>query len=109
MAKGRIEFRRMTEEEFKKYSDLQLESYAQDRAKAFKTSVEDERAIAKEQTRHFLKDGLNTSGHYLYNVIEHESGVVIGNVWVGVEEAKRLAFLYDIAIHEAYRGKGYGR
>ncbi len=104
-----IEFRKMSQDEYSKYSEPQLESYAQDIARNFKRPIDEVRIDAKEQVNRTLKDGLSTQGHFLFNVIEKKTGETIGRIWYNVEKDKKRAFLYDILIHKAYRGKGYGR
>ncbi len=109
MAPETIEFRKMTETEFSRYREHSLEEYAQDIARNFKRPIEIVRSEAKEQVNRILKDGLSTQGHFLFNVIEKKTGETIGQVWFNFEKDKKRAFLYDIIIHERYRGKGFGR
>lgn len=109
MAPDAIEFREMNEDEFSHYKGPQLEKYAQDIAKTFKRPIEEVRNEAQEQVNRILKNGLSTPDHFLYNVIEKNSGTTVGHVWFNLEKEKKRAFLYDIFIHESYRGKGYGR
>ncbi len=109
MTPDTIEFRKMSENDFSRYRELSLEGYAQDIAKNFKKPIDIVRIEAKEQVNRILKDGLSTQGHFLFNVVEKERGETIGQVWFNVENDKKRAFLYDIMIHEPYRGKGYGR
>lgn len=104
-----IEFRKMSENEFSRYRELSLEAYAQDIARNFKRPIEIVRSEAEEQVNRILKDGLSTQGHFLFNVVEKKTGETIGHVWFNVERDKKRAFLYDIIIHEPYRGKGLGR
>ncbi len=99
----------MSQEEFSKYSEPQLESYARDIARNFKRPIDQVRIEAKEQVNRILKDGLSTQGHFLFNAIEKKTGKTIGHIWYDVEKDKKRAFLYDILIHKLYRGKGYGK
>ncbi len=99
----------MSQQEFSKYSEPQLESYAQDIARNFKRPIDEVRIEAKEQVNRILKDGLSTQGHFLFNVIDKKTGETVGHIWYNVEKDKKRAFLYDILIHNRYRGKGYGR
>jgi len=109
MSQDTIEFRKMTQEEFAKFHEDNLEGYAQDIARAFKRPIEGERVRAKEQVTGLLPKGVDTEGHYLFNAIDTKSGNKVGNVWINVDEAKSRAFLYDIVVYEPFRGKGYGR
>ena len=109
MSQDTIEFRKMTQEEFARFHEDNLEGYAQDIARAFKRPIEGERVRAKEQVTGLLPKGVDTEGHYLFNAIDTKSGNKVGNVWINIDEAKSRAFLYDIVVDEPFRGKGYGR
>jgi ribosomal protein S18 acetylase RimI-like enzyme len=104
-----IQFRKMTQEEFVEFQKYTLESYAQDIARAFNRPVEEERVRAKEQVNGLLLKGVETEGHFLFNVIDTVSGEKVGNVWVNIDQSKGRAFLYDIVVDKPFRGKGYGR
>ncbi len=98
----------MTEERFKELSERTTEDYAQAIARNFKRPIDETRLEAKDQSKRLLKDGLNTKGHLLFDVIDKETGNTVGGVWVNVDDAKKTAFLYDIFVHEPFRGGGYG-
>lgn len=108
MTESKVEFRDMTREEFTIFLDMNLESYAQAIAKNFKRPIDEVKIEAEDQVNSLLKNGLNTKGHWLFTVIDKEQGSTIGNLWVNVDEKKKRAFLYDIELHEGFRGKGYG-
>lgn len=103
MSQDTIEFRKMTQEEFAKFHEDNLEGYAQDIARAFKRPIEGERVRAKEQVTGLLPKGVDTEGHYLFNAIDTKSGNKVGNVWINVDEAKSRAFLFDIVVYEPFR------
>jgi len=104
-----IDLRRMTEKEYANYMEAHLEAYAQVRARAFKSSKDEELAVAKKQVRGLLTDGLKTKGHFIYVAVDSATGESVGNLWVHVEPDKKRAFLYDIIVHERFRRQGYGR
>jgi hypothetical protein len=61
-----IDFRRMTEKEYANYMETQLETYAQVRARAFRSSMEEELALAKKAS-HRIIWGLSCHGlRYLF-------------------------------------------
>lgn len=109
MAPETIDFRKMSLADFSRYRELSLESYSQDIARNFKRPIGEVRIEARRQVKQILKNGLSTRGHFLYNVLDRETGETVGLIWFKVDKAKKRAFLYDILIHEPYRGKGYGR
>ncbi len=99
----------MSEEEYSRIREPSLENYAQDIARNFKRPIEEVRTEAREQVARILKDGFASPGHFMFNVIETKNAETVGHVWFNVENDKKRAFLYDILIHEPYRGKGYGK
>lgn len=97
----------MTEDEYNAYLPHLLEGYAAERAEADDTPLEQERTAASEQTASLLPQGLRTPDHYLWRVVA-EDGARVGTLWVHVQPAEQRAFIYDIEIDAAQRGKGYG-
>jgi ribosomal protein S18 acetylase RimI-like enzyme len=102
-----LALRPMTEEEFEQFKGPNMEDYAQERARNFGTPIEQERAIAADQYARFLKDGIHTTGQRLW-VVTDETGAGVGQLWVGIEDAEYMAFIYFIGINADQRGKGYG-
>jgi ribosomal protein S18 acetylase RimI-like enzyme len=98
----------MTEAEYEHVMSYMWEDYAHERARNFRTPVEDERADGERQRVSLLKDGLNTPGHRFWTVVD-DTGAAVGNLWVFLDEAKKRAFIYNIEIDVAQRGKGHGR
>jgi ribosomal protein S18 acetylase RimI-like enzyme len=104
-----IYFREMSSAEFSDYRRRSLESYAQDISRNFKRPIGEVRVEARKQVKQILSNGLATRGHFLYTIHERNTGATVGHIWVNIDNRKKRAFLYDIFIHEPYRGKGYGR
>jgi ribosomal protein S18 acetylase RimI-like enzyme len=100
--------RPMTAPEYAHLMSYMWEDYAQERARNFHTPIEEERADAERQHPQLLPDGLNTPSHHFWTVID-DSGAAVGSLWVFVDEPKQRAFIYNIVIDAAQRGKGYGR
>lgn len=98
----------MTDDEFEQYRGPLIEGYARERAENSGLPLEEEQATSVAQTQALLPQGIHTPAHYFWNVVDDAAGVV-GVLWVFVDEEKRQAFIYDIEITEAQRGKGYGR
>jgi ribosomal protein S18 acetylase RimI-like enzyme len=109
MAAGTINFKKMSLVEFSKYRKSSLERYAQDIARNFKRPFGEVQSEARKQVKQILKDGLSTRGHFLYNVFDMETSETVGFIWFKVGGNRKTAFLYDIFIHEPYRGKGFGK
>ena len=68
-------------------------------------SREDAEAKVERDVAAVLPDGLATAGTRIWSV--EDDGRAVGTVFVGVRDAG--AWLYDITIEEAERGRGYGR
>lgn len=97
----------MTEAEYDAYAAVALEDYAADRAQADDTTLEEERTVASAQIAGLLPQGFHTPDHHFWRVVA-DDGAPVGSLWAHVEADKRRAFIYDIVIVEAQRGKGYG-
>ena len=103
-----VTLRPMTEAEYAAFRAILGEQYAQDTARARDIPIEEARVVTERQVAEQLKEGLATEGHHLWIVVSEQDGPV-GDLWVFVDPAKHTAFLYDIAIYEQYRSKGYGK
>jgi len=97
----------MTELEYDAFLATTLPDYAADRARAEDLPLEEEQAAASEQIANLVPQGLHTPGHFFWRVVT-EDGAAVGSLWVFHNVAQRRAFIYDIVIDEAQRGKGYG-
>ena len=102
-----VELIKMLEEEFNDYKAFCIEDLAQVLARNFKMSVNEAADSSKRQINALLKDGFNTKGHFLFDVVDKETKEKIGVLWIKVNDKK--AFICDIRIDEKYRGKGYGK
>lgn len=103
-----VTLRAMTEAEYAQMRAVLDDDYAHDIARAMDMTLEDARAAAGKQLADLLKDGLATEGHSLWKIVSEQDGAV-GDLWLFVDPRKRRAFIYNIAIDEAQRGKGYGK
>ncbi len=102
------QLRPMTEAEYDVYLEATTEDYAQERAKNFGTTIEEERAAAREQIADLLDEGLATENHHIW-VLDHEDDGNIGHIWMFINAERQRAFIYDVAIDATQRGKGYGK
>ncbi|MDQ5978650.1 MAG: hypothetical protein QG602_1624 [Verrucomicrobiota bacterium] len=64
-------------------------------------------ALAEENLKRLLPEGLASPGHYFYLVTEASDARVVGNLWFARQGAD--AYLYDLHIRGEFRGRGYGR
>jgi len=96
--------RPMTEAEFVPWEAQGKESYAQTWIERGVPAAE---AHAKAERDHIqaLPQGVATEG-VLLSVLEHE-GTRVGTLWLGERDGS--AFVYDVEVDVAHRGKGHGR
>ena len=100
--------RPMTEAEFEPYLVQTIEDYAQELSSNLNTPIDEERLTAREQITGLLEDGLQTKDHHIW-VLEHATNGKVGQIWFNVDEARQHAFIFDVAVDVAQRGKGYGK
>lgn len=99
----------MIEKEYADYFEVLIADYAKDNIEAGYWDAADALELSRKATLGLLPQGVKTPNHYLYVVREGEQRV--GIVWMkaNVDTANKNGFIYDIAIDESQRGKGYGR
>ncbi|MFD8015834.1 GNAT family N-acetyltransferase [Streptomyces sp. NPDC058955] len=101
--------RPMTDGEFAQWEAAAREDFARS---WIDRGVPEDRARAKAEASHreLLPRGLATPGTAIQVVLA--DGRPVGHVWTGVRELEpgvSAAYVYDVAVAEDQRGKGYGR
>lgn len=96
--------------EFAAYQSRTVSDYA---SAILKTDGGDRKAAEKHAGEAFLTllpQGRDTADHHFFTLIESTLSAVVGALWLGeaTTEDRRWAFIYDLFIHPAYRGQGYG-
>jgi ribosomal protein S18 acetylase RimI-like enzyme len=101
----------MTDDEFKAWIEPMIRDYAAQHVASGNWAAEDALELAKAQTLGLLPDGVRTKEHYLYTTRDAATGEAVGILWINVraKAGRAEAFIYDIAINEDRRGRGYGR
>ncbi|WP_326724320.1 GNAT family N-acetyltransferase [Streptomyces sp. NBC_00243] len=96
--------RPMTQAEYQAWDLESREHYTQS---WISRGVPEAEAHAKSQRDHdhLLPQGLATE-NVLLSVLEHE-GSRVGDLWLGERDGS--AFVYNVEVHAAHRGKGHGR
>jgi len=104
-----LRLRPMTDAEFALFRTRAVRDYAADKLKAGEWPAERAEELAEAQTDHLLPEGPRTPGMLLLMAETDQDGPV-GYAWLALtgQEPDR-AWIYDIAIDEEKRGKGYGR
>jgi ribosomal protein S18 acetylase RimI-like enzyme len=107
-----IRLRPLREDEFPAWHARSRERYAADMvANAGLTPAQADAKAARDGVA-LLPDGLATPGHHLFVVEDAETGAAVGTLWFALgssSEGTARAWLYEIEIDAAQRGRGYGR
>ena len=101
-----VTFRRLRSDEFDAWAADHARGYAEGMISFADMSPEHAEAKAARDVAAVLPQGVTSEGTHLW-VIEDESGRSVGTVFLGRRDGG--AFLYDITIDEAERGRGLGR
>ena len=101
----RVVLRPMTEDEFARFMDATVDSYAESLHDSGAQPTLDA-ALAESRRQHdeLLPDGLATAGMHLWRALAGDRDV--GLLWIHVDGA--WSFIYDIEMEEAVRGQGLG-
>lgn len=104
-----VKLRPMSESEYQTWLPLQIANYADSKIKAGNWPSAGALNLAQKQTLELLPNGLNSTGHLIYSIVVGNTQVV-GSVWIKLSNpaTNPTAFLYNIAVAESWRGRGYG-
>jgi ribosomal protein S18 acetylase RimI-like enzyme len=104
-----VRLRPMRPDEWPAFTRHSIESYALGIETQGGQTAEFARRKSEEDHAAVLPDGLDTPGHTLW-IVEADNQRV-GLLWLAQRDSggRRVIFIYDVEIDEAYRGKGYGR
>jgi GNAT superfamily N-acetyltransferase len=105
-----VVLRPMTAEEFRGYRAHAIQDYADEVRRNTGVDAEGARKHAERAFTDILPDGLASPGHRIL-VAEDPPGERIGLLWLARlhREGIRTAWIYDVAVEEPLRGRGYGR
>ncbi|WP_134766309.1 GNAT family N-acetyltransferase [Nocardioides sp. 1609] len=97
----------MDEVAFAGWEADELENYAQERARTGE-SLERAREVSREQHAELLPDGVASEHHHFFvgRVRGDDGWSTVGTLWLSTE--RPMAFVYDVAVHEAHRRRGHG-
>lgn len=104
-AAGEVQLRPMTADEFARFREEFVRAWAEDLAKVEDLDPALALAQAAARTDAELPQGLETPGHRLSTVTA--DGRAVGSLWLSREGGR--AFLEEVTIAEAERGRGLGR
>jgi ribosomal protein S18 acetylase RimI-like enzyme len=103
-----VELRTMTSQEYDAWRPGAIEGYAAEHADAGSRPAETALEQAHKEFDELLPDGVETPEHHL--LVATDRGTGVGLLWLNVPPPpQRAAFVFDVEVDEALRGKGYGR
>jgi ribosomal protein S18 acetylase RimI-like enzyme len=103
-----IHFEKMRVSEFEKFTGEMTPEYAKDLEKSMLITAEDAKQRAEDQLQQLLPEGMETEGHHFFTVKTDEKQEA-GALWIFMNTDEKRAFIYDIVVHERFRGQGYGK
>jgi ribosomal protein S18 acetylase RimI-like enzyme len=100
----------MTPAAYERWYRGAIRSYAEEKIRVGTWAEADAMARSERTYQELLPDGITTARHHLRSVIT-DAGDDVGVLWFAAmdELAGKVAFIYDIEIWAAFRGRGYGR
>jgi GNAT superfamily N-acetyltransferase len=101
----------MTPAEYDAWQLTLAEDYAAEKVAAGSWAAEGAVQRALDESAELLPDGADTARMLIFRAIA-EDGRPVGRAWVALDHPRAepdTAFLYDIEVDEAERGKGFGR
>jgi ribosomal protein S18 acetylase RimI-like enzyme len=99
----------MTETELEMHLEKTIPEYAAENVAAGYWSEEEALERSRKAFANLLPQGVKTENNYLFRIQLEESGDKIGMIWMKHETPRPHGFIYDIALDEEQRGKGYGK
>ncbi|MFC7545265.1 GNAT family N-acetyltransferase [Plantactinospora sp. GCM10030261] len=102
----------MSQDELDRRLPEMIENYAQFNTTSDGLSIEDARRASVEQHLAILPDGVRTGGMMLLTARDDRAGAV-GWIWLALPGnpagGPGLAWVYDVEVDAAHRGRGHGR
>jgi ribosomal protein S18 acetylase RimI-like enzyme len=100
---GELRLRQMTAEEFQRFTDSEVEGFAQDLVSA---GMERKEALVRSRTlmAELLPAGRESPGMELH--VAEVAGEPVGDLWLSTRET--MAFVYNIEVRPEQRRRGYG-
>ena len=104
-----VKFRKMNEDEFRRFSDEDTKGYAEELIGGIGLDPETALIEARKEFWSMLPNGLQTKDQFVNFIEDADNGETVGLIWFGYEEhdGERQVFLAEFEIYEAYRRKGY--
>ncbi len=90
----------MTEADFAAYLEKTIPQYAREKVEAGNWTEAESLERSKKEFEYYLPDGLQTSGHFLFMLVD-ETGEKVDWLWYALDPKKpEQAFIYDFEIYD---------
>lgn len=101
----------MTREEFGPYLEAGIRGFAEQKVRSGEWTEAESMPLSRADHDRLLPDGVDTADQYLYTVRDAASKDEVATIWIALRmKAGHVeGYIYDIDVHEKYRGQGYGR
>ena len=106
-----LTLRPMSDSEFEAFHSKLVTEYAAVNVEAGNWLDEESLELSRKELERLLPEGRDTPRVLLF-AAENSAGEYVGYLWIGLDRpgtSKPFAWIYDIEVAEAHRGKGYGR
>lgn len=101
-----IELKPMPAADFTAWCARSAVEYAENKVRAGNWVPEGAAERAEKELATLLPLGVDTPGHAVF--VARDGGVVCGYIWLLYDEKRKYAYVYDLFVDAAKRGKGYG-
>ena len=107
----RVTLAPMTQEEFGPYLEAGIRDYARQKTISGEWSEFEAVALSEADHARLLPDGLKSPDQHLCTVRDADSGESVATIWIALRPkgGRTEGYIYDIEVHERFRGRGYGR
>ena len=101
----------MRQEVFADYVESLVMGYAQENIASGRWPAEGARERSAAEFRDRLPQGAATPKNHLFEIKASDDGPTVGFIWFAEEDrhGARGAFVYDVAVKEAYQRRGHAR
>lgn len=106
-----LHLRKMSQSEFDRYLAGAIPKYAAEKMKGEGLSPDLAQKVSEESFKTLLPKGLFSENQFLFSIVDSISDGQVGILWYAQKKLgnKTQAYIYDIEIDEAFRGRGFGK
>lgn len=100
----------MTPDRWARWRAAAVDAYAADKVRVGAWPADGAAERAERAFATLAPDGQATAGHEFRDIVD-ETGAIVGALWFGPSDAigRGQAFILDIEVEAAFRGRGHGR